>query len=486
MRIGFTIIFNGLHHLQHNNYVNYLLNEVLDYWIIVEGASGSEGSTKWCKGDNSEFHKNGSSIDGTAQFLIQLQQKNPNLILVFPKNGKSWNSKDEMVNEAIKEIKKITHSCILWEIDVDEQWNLQDIIENENYLKDNNAKTGLAKFNQYVGKNLIAVGPNWGGNTMARLWNWKGETFEKHEPPTLVGGNGKEIILPKIYQHYSYYFPQDVEFKSKWYYNDINIFNNWKKLQNEKVFPQQLEYFMGDRYKGSEIKRIEINELVYKRKYYLLQPFFIHSLESRNNEFKKSLLENLKNEYIKTIYLFFENFKEIYYSIYPYINNRRIKIIDVHSRQTYKMIIDFCNKYLNNEICIVANTDIWFDSTLKILEKINLDNKILCLTRYNNISNYSLHDDSGASHDTWIFRSPLRKFDYDIQMGILGCDSLFHIRAKALEIKLLNCCYDIKSYHEHSDISHESHTRNNRLKDRNYYGKFDDWSDFRLKPEKLK
>ena len=74
MRIIFSIIFNGLHHLLHNDQFRFILNNC-DKWIVVEGASQSNGSTKWCKQMPPEYHNNGSSIDGTKEFLEELSQQ---------------------------------------------------------------------------------------------------------------------------------------------------------------------------------------------------------------------------------------------------------------------------------------------------------------------------------------------------------------------------------------------------------------------------
>jgi len=255
MRIGFTIVLNGKHHLVHNNYAEYLLKDCLDYWVVIEGATKSGGSTSWCTGDNSKYHKNGSSIDGTIEYLLKLKEEYPNLIVVLA--NKIFSSKDEMVNVAINEIKKITDKCLLIQIDVDEQWTKGDLQENENILLAEKAKMGQIKFNHYVGKGIIAKGPNWGDNWQNRLWNWNGEYFDSHEPPALRGGNGKVIQINKACEHYSYYFEDDVRFKADWYGYGEGFFQRWKKLQTETEFPQPLSYLFGG-YEGENGKIIKI------------------------------------------------------------------------------------------------------------------------------------------------------------------------------------------------------------------------------------
>jgi len=231
-RIAFTILLNGLHHLTHNDYYKFIL-ENFDYWIIVEGASNNTGSTSWCNAFPKNFSKeNGESIDGTTEFLTDISKKYKNLIHIKP--IKMWNNKDDQVNTAIQEIKKITNTCLLWEIDIDEQWNLEDIKTAEAILIREQAKTGCFLCTYFVGKNKIATG-EWGEGTRSpyrRLWNWSGELFKSHEPPVLDGKNGPGILIPIKFNHYAFYFDQDVRFKEI-YYKYIGLYDRWLNLQKE-------------------------------------------------------------------------------------------------------------------------------------------------------------------------------------------------------------------------------------------------------------
>ena len=238
MRIAFTIIFNGLHHLTHNDYYNKILNN-FDYWVVVEGASKSNGSTYWCKDISDKYQNNGASVDGTIEFLSEIKSDK----LIFIKSNGFWDSKDVQVNRAIFEVKKITNNCFLWEIDIDEQWELENIILSEKELFEKGGKTGKFFCEYYVGKSLIAKG-DWGEGPYNRLWDWKGEFFATHEPPILQNGNGLSIDLTPRFKHYSYYFEKDVIFKNDWYGGHENILNNWTNLQKEENFPVHISYLI--------------------------------------------------------------------------------------------------------------------------------------------------------------------------------------------------------------------------------------------------
>ena len=242
MRIAFTIIHNGLHHLKHNEQTECILRDC-DWWVVVEGAARSNGSTRWCKEFPSHLHDNGRSVDGTHEYLLELQQQYPNLVYV--QSDGFWHSKDVQVNRAIQEVKKITNSCWLWEIDADEQWSASSMKEAEVELKISGNVAACFRSVCKIGRTLQAIG-EWGeartyGYT--RLWNWNGEEFACHEPPVLRGTEGTDpILLSPTFTHYNYYFENDVEFKDSWYGGHEGILDRWKLLTSldKKFFPMHI------------------------------------------------------------------------------------------------------------------------------------------------------------------------------------------------------------------------------------------------------
>ena len=232
MRIAFTIVLNGLRHLEHNNFYQKMIDN-FDHWIIVEGVAKPNGSTNWCKELSPLFHTNFLSNDGTTEYLDA--HRHPNVRILRPLEG-AWDSKDQQVNAAISEVKLITNECFLWQVDVDEQWDLVDIVNAEKALVENKGKTGCFLCNYYVGEKQRVIG-QWGEGRLEpyrRLWDWKGEMFLKHEPPTLVGKNGPGLLLPQRFNHYAYYFDQDVKFKEIYYQGYEGLFERWLKVQENR------------------------------------------------------------------------------------------------------------------------------------------------------------------------------------------------------------------------------------------------------------
>lgn len=262
MRIAFTIILNGLHHLKHNDYAEYILKH-FDYWVVVEGACGNTGSTSWCNPITTKYQKNGASIDGTIEYLEELSKTHKNLI--FTKSTGIWENKDVMVNVAINKVKEITNKCFLWEIDIDEQWTISNIKLAEKMVVNDNIKTASFLCNCFVGSDLVAIG-YWGegkGLPYRRLWNWSGEFFITHEPPLLDCINKEIHILPIRFNHYSYYFEKDVIFKNDFYTDNVCLLKNWKRLQTTKQFPVDISKLLGGDIKNNtKIYKVENDTLV--------------------------------------------------------------------------------------------------------------------------------------------------------------------------------------------------------------------------------
>lgn len=266
MRIGFTIIYNGEHHLKHKNYGDKL-PKMLDYWIIVEGFAQPGGSTSWCNNLHGSM-----STDHTWFNLMKITKKHKNVRIVSDGDIR-WSSKDDMVNMIMSYIRYYVPNLdlsdvFLWQIDVDEQWTRKQMDTAEKDLLENCCDCGCFHANHFVGDNLVAKGC-WGEgndpedplkNAYRRLWRWKGQNFETHEPPKLQGGNGHEVLLSQKFNHYSYYFAQDILFKSKYYGGYESLYENWYALKKETEFPQPINRLIPGHWGETNTKIVKFSE----------------------------------------------------------------------------------------------------------------------------------------------------------------------------------------------------------------------------------
>jgi hypothetical protein len=178
----------------------------------------------------------------------------------------------------------------------------------------------------------------------------------------------------------------------------------------------------------------------------------------RQKEIIYCLIKNFKNKYIKTIYLLNNNIYDLYF-----INDifKKIKQIKISDNQKYILkyndALQFINNNLKNEICILANSDIYFDYSLNKINYKNIYNHCFALLRYDEISIedkkiYTLHNiPRNDSQDSWIFQSPLNidLNQCNFSFGTLGCDSIFASIIYDSNIKISNPSYDIISTHVH-------------------------------------
>lgn len=244
-RCAITIIYEGLHHLKHNDFAEKMAS-MFDAWIVVEGYALPYGSTKWCN----MLSVPAGSKDGTVEFMRDFAETHKN-VYFYSANGKYYNSKDQQVNVAISILRKLTSSCYLWQVDADEQWKLEDIVQAEQIASESKDIGFKFQFNHYVGKGIVAVG-EWGSNYHNRLWKWSGQLFDTHEPPLLRGQRKATPIEGIKYEHYAYYFPKDVMFKSKSYPGHEQVYNNYDSIQQPNTYPMPLSRLFGESSKYSK------------------------------------------------------------------------------------------------------------------------------------------------------------------------------------------------------------------------------------------
>lgn len=255
LRIGYIIVLNGEHHLKHKDFVENLVTNMVDHLIIVEGAvDATIGSAKWSGQIPPTYQNNGRSVDGTVEYLQEMDSKHENLHVII--GDGFWTGKDEMINVAVDKAREIAEeytsgfkeSSFLWEIDSDEHWTSWKMDEIEREMVAEGADCVQVLHHVMMGKRLQGYGPHWGGNPCYRLWNWKGEKYRMHAPPILEGtkGNGRVINVHQRFVHYSYYFEKDMKFKGDWYYTDLNILPRWKEIQkySKDKFPVELGYIL--------------------------------------------------------------------------------------------------------------------------------------------------------------------------------------------------------------------------------------------------
>jgi len=198
-----------------------------------------------------------------------------------------------------------------------------------------------------------------------------------------------------------------------------------------------------------------------------------HTSTERFAEYLFCLEKNIKSGYFHRIIIFDEhcNFMD------SIPKDERIHIIPIDDRLNYSQLIKYCNGNFADEVCVIANTDIYFDDSLLEIHKVELTNKFIVITRLVGENKYQ----NPGSFDTYIFKPDktgiISNFYPDIFIGIDGCDSYLAQKAKEAGLKVYNPCLTIKTHHHHKVNGGNTYVLNDGRK----YWSFKDYSASEIK-----
>ena len=263
----FTIVLNGKPFIDYH--IDVLKNLPFKWhWHIVEGVASLTHDTSWCLrfgGEiTEELHRNGRSKDGTSEYLDEIAAQYPENITVYRKApGEFWDGKREMVNAPLE---NIGEECLLWQVDVDEIWTLEQLCKTRQLFMNSPEKTAAFYWCWYfVGEELLISTRNCYAQNPQQEWlrTWRfqpGYTWATHSPPVLVeqmpDGQLKNIAAVNpltheetekeglVFQHFAYVTSEQLQFKQQ-YYGYQNAVSQWQSLQEETNFPAYLREYFG-------------------------------------------------------------------------------------------------------------------------------------------------------------------------------------------------------------------------------------------------
>jgi hypothetical protein len=166
----------------------------------------------------------------------------------------------------------------------------------------------------------------------------------------------------------------------------------------------------------------------------------------REAENIKCLLNNLSHPLIERVHLFLQT-KDI-----PNVpENAKLHYIEHGIRPTFSELFEFGNKIGNNgAIKIVANSDIYFDETLKLASDALVRWDILALTRWDLKEDKSFEFyNNFKSQDVWIYKKQIKPNIGCYHIGRHGCDNRLVYEFKSKNYKIANPSLSIKTIHVH-------------------------------------
>ena len=154
----------------------------------------------------------------------------------------------------------------------------------------------------------------------------------------------------------------------------------------------------------------------------LITQYFEGGHEIIQEDLRTALLKNLANPYISEIVMLTEQPFE--FQDFPFSDKIKQKVI--RKRLTFQTAFQYANDHYLGRNIIVANADIYFDSSLHRLVNSRLNNTIIALLKWRDEGNSLSINLRTDSQDSWIFHSPLPSNLVDEVNFILGaprCDN---------------------------------------------------------------
>ena len=167
----------------------------------------------------------------------------------------------------------------------------------------------------------------------------------------------------------------------------------------------------------------------------------------RQKELEYCLSKNLENELIDRVCILTES-----PDCLPF-DSAKIRVIKTHNRPTFKEFVEASNLMKSSsDISIIANSDIHFDRSLCSLREFDMDNTVLCLNRWDVLSNGNLRlFNSFFSSDTWIFKGEIKvRPSENYFLGQPACDNRFNYDLFKSNYRILNPAFTIRTLHVHA------------------------------------
>lgn len=184
----------------------------------------------------------------------------------------------------------------------------------------------------------------------------------------------------------------------------------------------------------------------------LLVGFYCDPNAARTNEFLQCVQRNSSNAFIDQITVFLEDAWEPQTAArrFDALSHKKVRLIPHGRRLTFNFLFDYARQnHAGMDVC-VANTDIYFDETLGLLESEPLEGQLFCLTRWEAREDGSLQlFDFPLSQDAWIFEAPLPRINADFFLGKPSCDNRLAYEAERAGLRLINPSRTIRAVHLH-------------------------------------
>ena len=200
------------------------------------------------------------------------------------------------------------------------------------------------------------------------------------------------------------------------------------------------------------------NEEIIDDKIILITQFYESSNSDRQNEILYCLKKNLENPLIDYVYIITE--KDFDLNEFGIKNQEKLIQINIGKRMKYSDVFDLVEKFNVKGYILVANSDIFFDKSLKNIFKSGLftKKKVYSQLRFeftdSNLYKCKIFGPRGDSQDSWLFHSNFnieksKRKIFNFELGIPACDNHINYLFSIMGFAVHNEPYFIRTYHNH-------------------------------------
>ena len=189
----------------------------------------------------------------------------------------------------------------------------------------------------------------------------------------------------------------------------------------------------------------------------IVTSFFIPKFASdlnadRYEELKTALNKNLESQLIEKVHLFVDDDLALEYI--TQLNSPKIVVIAVGKQPMYSDLFTYATQNLVGKFCMITNSDIYLhEFTTNLYRHLEDNNTVYTLTRYEHDMSCPLIRNYKGSHDSFIFKSPLKNNEFINKIihpqNVWGSENVLMYELAKCHIRMFNPCVQAVIVHLH-------------------------------------
>tara|TARA_A100001015_G_scaffold316977_1_gene432658 strand:- start:153 stop:914 length:762 start_codon:yes stop_codon:yes gene_type:complete len=228
----------------------------------------------------------------------------------------------------------------------------------------------------------------------------------------------------------------------------------------------------------------------------IISQYFISNDPKRQIEIDLCFNNNLNNKYVDKIYFLYEKEEEKEY-FKNKTNNNKLVLYPLNKRITYKDVLKFANKFLENKICVYLHADMHVTDDFGKLDYLDKDKMYPLVSHHHSNCNKKIKCDCtrqfntekgiyGVTFDGFIFLPKIQEEIYNnlnFEVNHMGAENKFIYEFKKQSYDVVCPNKDIRAIHRH-DV--QFHNRKDWISIDNTFKPLEYYSNIHKKQKKKK